>query len=238
MFSVYVGLIVFSILGTAASVFLKIDPGPVAKIAGLALILSGALCIAATIGRWPRIAFLVVFSALAELVGLHTGLPFGRYEYTAAWWPTIPAGGNHVFPLLLPFAWLMIVGGAWTVVRQKLSGAPAVLATATIAAVIDAPMERVMTDIFRYWKWNEPGPVFGAPVLNSFGWFLVALVGAISLESGAERPNPKWGAGVVGLFCAFAGISGLFRFFDPAFLILVFIGIGFLLAGRQQRNVR
>lgn len=233
MFSVYVGLIVFSIVGTAASVFLKIDPGPVAKIAGLALILSGALCIATTIGRLARIVFLIVFSALAELIGLHTGLPFGRYEYTSAWWPTIPAGAGHVFPLPLPFAWLMIVGGAWAVVRQKLSGASAVLATAAIAAVIDAPMERVMTDIFGYWKWSEPGPVFGAPLLNSLGWFLVALVGAIALERGAERPNPKWGAGVVGLFCAFAGVCGLFRFFDPAFLLLVMIGIGFLLAGRR-----
>ncbi len=211
-------------LGTAASILFKLDPGPIAPIAGLLVILTGALCIALHVRDWKRILALLSLSTLAELAGLFTGWPFGKYVYTHNWWPTVPIGPDHFFPLLLPFAWLMIVGGSWLTLRSFTSGWATILWTGLLAVLVDAPMERVMTDVFGYWKWAEPGPVFGAPILNSVGWFVVGCGCAAILEWGSKTRGSRYGWWVVGPFCIFAGISGLFRYFDWAFIVLLALG--------------
>ena len=51
-----------------------------------------------------------ILSYLAELLGSHTGLPFGKYHYTALLQPQI-AG----VPLLIPLAWMMMLPPAWAI---------------------------------------------------------------------------------------------------------------------------
>lgn len=217
-----------------ASVAWGLDPGPIAPIAGAGLILSGAACLALELRSWRVVALVIALSTLAELTGLFSGYPFGSYEYTDQWWPTIALGGGFRFPLLLPFAWVLIMAGAFLTVRTWTSKWRAVGLSAIFAAAIDAPMERAMTDVLGYWRWTPPGPIFGAPVMNSVGWLLVAsAVGAI-LSTTRPLASPSRGPWVLALFCMFVAVSGLLRFYDPAWIIL--LGLAVLLAGVGARQ--
>lgn len=207
-------------MGSAASTWLKLDPGLIAPLAGFLVILTGAGCLALEIGSWCMVGLLIAVSATAELIGLYTGYPFGRYEYSSRWWPVIPLGSGHFFPVLLPFAWILIVGGGYLSVRLFTSGWKASFLTALLATLIDAPMERAMVGTFGYWAWNEPGPVFGAPLLNSGGWFLVSLIAASLLGRKGEGLFVSRAPWVLGLFCLFVACAGLLKSLDSAWLVL------------------
>ena len=228
LFVAYVSLIIFSIIGTAASKFLKLDPGPVAPASGFCLILCGACIVGLELGSWQGAIAPLLVGAVSEILGLYTGFPFGRYEYTGTWWPSIPIGGGHLFPLLLPFAWLMTAGGSYLAIRKWISGWGAVFGAAVLAALIDAPMERAMVSVFHYWRWIQPGPVFGAPLANTAGWFGVSLIALTIVDRKAVgRESSQYSGRILGLFCIFASVSGLFAFPDIAWFLLA--GYGFVL---------
>jgi putative membrane protein len=112
-----------------------------------------------------------------------TGLPFGAYRYTNAWWPTIRLGDAGPFPLQLPFAWLLIVGASFLALRP-FTGRWTWVVAALLAAAIDLAMEPVMTGPLGYWRWSEIGPLpGGAPLANTAGWAAVAMIAGIALET-------------------------------------------------------
>lgn len=226
LFIAYCALIAFSTAGSVVSVAWAIDPGPVAPLAAALLILAGAGCLALEVGSWRVVALVIAVSSAAELTGLYTGLPFGAYEYTDRWWPTVPLPDGHRFPFLLPLAWVMIMAGSYQTVRRWAPRWVAVGLSAVLATVIDAPMERAMTDVFGYWAWTPPGPVFGAPIMNSVGWLLVsAIVGAI-LAGGTSPRTPSRAPWVLSLFCGFVAVSGMLRSLDIAWgLLLALAGV-------------
>ncbi|MFM9597620.1 carotenoid biosynthesis protein, partial [Streptomyces scabiei] len=58
-----------------------------------------------------------------------------------------------------------------------------------------------MVNSLGYWKWLQPGPVFGAPLLNSFGWFITASAASAVLGgSGGTAPN-RTGTRVLAAYC-------------------------------------
>ena len=118
-------------------------------------------------------------SAGIELLGITTGFPFGRYSYTNVWQPTVEIGSKWL-PLMLPFAWLLVVGASTTLCSKLRKP---VLTAALLATMIDFLMEPVMTGPLRYWRWETRGPLpGGAAVLNPFGWFLTAYLVALLLS--------------------------------------------------------
>ncbi|MDX2065484.1 MAG: carotenoid biosynthesis protein [Fimbriimonadaceae bacterium] len=189
--NVYLGLVAFSLVGTALSRGLRLNPGPIAPIASL-LTLGFAI---ATV--WPRRmdhgvadrAFLaraglaMMAGAGAEIASLYTGWPFGHYRYSDAWWPTVELPGGLRFPLALPFAWLMVTLAALRATRNPwIAG--------VLAAGVDLVMEPVMVHDLRYWTWNPAGPLPGdAPWRNLFGWWITATVGAHLLHSPHKRES-------------------------------------------------
>ena len=212
------GCILFSCLGVAAHKFLRADPGPIAPIMSGLIMLSGAGSVALSVRRWQPVASVLLIGTVAEVVGLFTGIPFGRYEYTDRWVPTIPLGAEHRFPLLLPLAWLMMVGGSYLFVSRYCRGAKLVLGVAALATAIDIPMERAMTEVFGYWRWIPPGPLYGAPVLNSVGWFVVGGLAAFVLSQVRAEENRS--RLVLPLFCGFVAWNGFLAGFDPAWIVL------------------
>lgn len=221
----YCAVVAFAILGSIATKVLHLDPGRVKPIASILMIALGVACVAIEIGRWKTVLYILLLGAVAEVCSLATGVPFGRYHYTDQWIPTIPLWGAERFPLLLPLAWVMIVGGAASCLSRKLTGWTLVATTALLCALIDAPMERAMIDVFRYWTWESPGPLFGAPIVNSLGWFGVAFLAAIPLKSQTKQDGPQYSAQVVALFCGFVGICGWLDHGSPAWPLLMIIGI-------------
>lgn len=201
---VYLGLVAFSLAGSAVSRLTGLDPGPIAPITAALTLLTGFAAAFAPV--WHAIgpgrsllagAVVLAVGSASEIVGLYTGLPFGRYAYTDAWFPTVPLPGDHHFPLLLPFAWFLMAGSAYLVVsrfalRNREAGTRPPLwvipGGAVLAAALDVPMEPVMTEVLGYWVWVDPtwpigGPILGTPLMNAVGWVATSLVAGWVLHS-------------------------------------------------------
>lgn len=219
----YLGLVVFSVAGSTLSALTGLQAIWIERLASILLIGSGAAVFLAPLLKAQgvrRVAItglgVLAIGAASEIVGLYTGWPFGRYAYTAAWWPAVPLPGDHVFPLLLPFAWLMIVGAA-TMALGGLSRTAAPLAVGLLAATVDLVMEPAMVGPLGYWKWLDStwpigGPLpGGAPYLNFVGWTVVSAAGAAWLVSrGADQGGPRIeGVWVLGGHVAFVLILTL-----------------------------
>lgn len=229
-YRIYCFLIAFSILGTAAADRLRVEPGFVPQLSGVCLILSGAFVVIDEFGSWTASCFIALVSAAAEILGITTGFPFGRYQYTEAWWPTVRLG-RHPFPLLLPVAWVLVAAGAWIFVRYRFSGWRAIVAAAFVAMAIDWPMEQAMVSVFHYWHW-ENGSI---PLSNAVGWFGTAFIALAPLGKHDVVPNGR-APRVLGLFCLFLAISGALRFWNLAWVLLASYAFILCLAPSVMQN--
>jgi putative membrane protein len=132
----------------------------------------------------------------AELVGVSTGRPFGRYEYSGRLGPRV--GG---VPLLAAAAWAMMARPAWVVAglatRRRAARIP--LAAGALAAwdvFLDPRMARE-----DYWTWPGGGRYEGVPAENFLGWWLTGLgvFGAWTLLDGDDDPA-RDGDGALALY--------------------------------------
>lgn len=206
----YFGWVAFSLVGSLISRVGALDPGPIAPVASMLTLATGVY---AAFSPWVRragpravraLAAVLALGAVSEIVGLATGYPFGPYAYTERWWPTVPLGSLGPFPLLLPWAWLLMAGGCYFTLAGRLRGQWPVyrewVVPACLAAGIDFLMEPVMVDVLRYWEWRGvpvvivfggrwtlPGPFpGGADWLNPFGWIAVAALAGWVLQRAAR----------------------------------------------------
>jgi putative membrane protein len=118
---------------------------------------------------------------LAELIGVHTGLPFGIYSYGTRLGPTVFA-----VPLLVPLAWAMMSYPAMLVGRRLFRGsAGSVVAGAVALASWDLFLDPQMVSE-GHWTWTDSGPslpgIHGIPLQNFIGWFFVALLMMLALD--------------------------------------------------------
>lgn len=190
----YLALVVFSLVGSALVRAGFEEPVWVARLCGLGVTVFGAWAVIASLRpNGPVLAAGAVSLAVgsgSEVVGLLTGFPFGRYEYTDAWWPVGMVAGGRPFPLQLPFAWLMLSWAAVLVARRWVMGWAAVALGGLLAALADLAMEPTTVHSLGYWRWLDGGPLpGGVPLANFFGWWFVAgLAGALLLWA---RPDPE-----------------------------------------------
>jgi len=127
-----------------------------------------------------------------EAVGLATGVPYGRYEYSAALGPTLLG-----VPFLVPLAWLMMAWPSW-ILAERLTRRPVgrVLVAAAVFAGWDVVLDPQLVQA-GYWTWSEPSPglpgIPTVPLTNLAGWLLagVVLMTLLSLlVSRAAVPTP------------------------------------------------
>ena len=107
----------------------------------------------------------------AELVGVATGRPFGRYTYSGQLGPRV--GG---VPLLAAAAWAMMARPAWVAAGWVAGRGPARVPAAAAALTawdvfLDPRMARE-----GYWSWPGGGRYEGVPASNFAGWFVTALL--------------------------------------------------------------
>lgn len=182
---IFLGTLGFSILGLALVRFTQLDPGPIQPLASAILLVSGFLALA-QLAHWTRTVAVLVLGVAAELLGLYTGVPFGAYEYTTHWQPTIVLPGGKVFPLLVPLGWFLITGGAAITLRPLRR--QAWIVAPILATLIDFFMEPVMTEKLHYWRWVESGPLpGGAPWMNMLGWFITSMAATMILGSDKKQ---------------------------------------------------
>ncbi len=199
---VFLGLAIFSLLGSLLTRLTGLEPGLIKPVASGTLLLSGALALWSVAAKTncnkdaAAAVVLVLFLGITvEVVGLYTGLPFGRYAYTDQWAPTVLLPGDQRFPLLLPMAWFLVAGGSM-LAMPKLGWIEVPIA-AILATLVDLVMEPVMTGPLGYWKWVDQGPLpGGAPWINLGGWlwtsFLAALVVRGFCRSKPDPTEPRW----------------------------------------------
>ncbi len=118
----------------------------------------------------------VGFGALAEVIGLSTGFPFGHYYFTDVMGPKI-----FQVPVLLALAYLGIGYVAWILALLILGGVDKpicgarVLALPLLASFImfawDLSMEPDWSTLDHAWIWRDGGAYLGAPLTNFVGWF-------------------------------------------------------------------
>ncbi|MDO9352404.1 MAG: carotenoid biosynthesis protein [Solirubrobacteraceae bacterium] len=131
----------------------------------------------------------------AELLGVHTGRPFGSYGYSEQLGPQI-----HEVPLLAGAAWGLLarpsrVAGDWA--SRALPGersplgqrATRVLAAATALTAWDVFLDPRMVRE-GYWHWPEGGWYEGIPWTNYAGWWATGVVafGAAELIDPHDDP--------------------------------------------------
>lgn len=146
----------------------------------VALLSAAALVhVASTVSPSSAVALAAVAGAgglAAESVGVHTGFPFGGYEYTGTLGPELLG-----VPVIVPMAWIMMAWPALVVARRLTSrhrwATPIVGALALTAW--DVFLDPQMVDQ-GYWRWENTEPsipgVDGIPLTNFAGWILVSLV--------------------------------------------------------------
>jgi putative membrane protein len=206
----YAGLVCFSVLGTLFSHFTHVSPGPIAPVAAAATLLVGiAALLSPQQGSLGAALRALAFGAGIELIGLTTGWPFGSYRYTDRWWPVVSTPDGLLFPVLVPFAWILVAGGAHLAVGDQIQPKLRPVLAGLLAALCDLVMEPVMTGSLGYWTWTKTGPLpGGAPILNFFGWWLAAGIASWLLQRGGwERPGN--GRAVLGLHMALVVLLGV-----------------------------
>ena len=119
----------------------------------------------------------------AELLGVKTGRPFGRYSYSGQLGPRV--GG---VPLLAAAAWAMMARPAWVVAGLISRRARVPLAAGALAAwdvFLDPRMARE-----GYWSWPGGGRYEGIPATNFAGWFATGA-GVFALWSQLDPDAPE-----------------------------------------------
>lgn len=110
-----------------------------------------------------------------EVLGVHTGFPFGRYEYGTHLGPMVLG-----VPLLIPLAWSMMAYPCLLAGRLLTTNkVRAWLISAWLLATWDLFLDPQMV-AEGHWTWQSTTPslpgIPGIPITNFAGWFLAALV--------------------------------------------------------------
>lgn len=129
-------------------------------------------------GPAVALAFLASTAGLgfgAELLGVHTGFPFGRYAYGDGLGPKLAD-----VPVVIALAWTMFTWPAAIVARTVVRTFPArVAVTAWSLAAWDLFLDPQLVH-HGGWAWAQPSPhlpgVPTVPLTNLLGWLLVGAV--------------------------------------------------------------
>ncbi len=129
--------------------------------------------------RGAMAAFVIaVLAYLVEGIGVSTGIPFGPYSYTSVL--GLQLGG--AVPLAIPFAWLIVVPGAYMTAAALRRTAYILPVAALLALWLDLLIEPVAAYVTGYWQWQVSGPYYGVPTTNFFAWGATALVLVVLLH--------------------------------------------------------
>ena len=146
--------------------------------------------------RWLGALGLVYGISLgSELVGTAYGFPFGAYAYTGLLGPK----WLGLVPVLIPLSWWFMAvpsyGLAARVVSSRGGGSRAgfyvgdggsaatrIFLGSLLLLAWDLVLDPAMSEATPYWVWAEPGPYYGMPLQNLFGWYVTGVALMAGLE--------------------------------------------------------
>jgi putative membrane protein len=183
-------------------------------------------------------AIVAILTWGAEWLGSTTGFPFGHYQYTESLQPQISG-----VPLLIPLAWLMMLGPSWAiayaVLGSSLDGMKRLIALSAVTAAAmtawDLYLDPQMVG-WGFWVWEISGEYFGIPLVNFVGWFAVAFLVTLVVR---PRPVPLRPLLVIyGVVWIFQAIGMAVFWGQPGPALFGFVGMGLMLALALWRGGR
>lgn len=178
---------------------------------------------------WRYLVSVALFGYFIELTGVHTGWPFGVYSYDSSLSVAL-----FEVPLVVPFAWVMMVHPALVAARRVTSKWTFIYGGALLAGW-DLFLDPQMVSAGR-WTWEVTGAhipfVPDVPLSNFFGWLLAgcAIVAFLNVALPFERRKESASLRAVTILLTwvlFSGFIGNLFFFDRpglAFLGTFFFG--------------
>jgi uncharacterized membrane protein len=141
-------------------------------------------------GRAGGVLLLVAggLGLVAETVGVHTGVPFGDYQYADTLGPQL-AG----VPIVVPLAWTMLAYPSLRLGRRLAAGQAPGLGRRVLIALTGG-LALAGWDLFLdpqmvaqgHWSWAHPSPALpgvpGVPLTNYAGWLLVSVLLITALD--------------------------------------------------------
>jgi uncharacterized membrane protein len=161
------------------------------------VVAAAALCSAAATRGRPAVVVLalstVVGGFAVEVLGVHTGFPFGRYRYQGSLGTTL-----FGVPLVIACAWPMLAWPSALAARHLAHSYPVrVLLGAWALTAWDVFLDPQMVAA-GHWRWLHPSPhlpgVPTVPLTDYLGWFAVALLVSAALQRGliATSAGDRW----------------------------------------------
>jgi uncharacterized membrane protein len=162
------------------------------------------------------LAIVALFGYFIELLGVHSGWPFGIYSYDSSL-------GLSLFgvPLVVPFAWVMMVHPALVAARRVTAKWTFIYGGALLAGW-DLFLDPQMVSAGR-WSWEVTGSHIpfapDVPLSNFFGWLLAgcAIIALLNLVLPFERRRESASLRAVTFLLTwvlFSGFVGNLFFFD------------------------
>lgn len=162
------GLVIFHVIGIAGYLFFGTQ---MFVLAWLNLLVSFFLLVfpygkAFFLSNWPVFVLTFLLGLLIEIIGVHTGFPFGTYNY-----------GNSLgikflsVPIVIGLNWTMLSFAAtsvWMKFSSKWLGAFAGAVTLTLLDLLMEPL----APQFDFWVFSEGLP----PIRNFVSWFIFSFV--------------------------------------------------------------
>jgi lycopene beta-cyclase len=170
------------------------------------------------------IAIVLPMTWAIEWVGSRTGFPFGAYHYTDLLQPQL----LHV-PLLIPFAWLMMLPPAWAIgdlLAPKHRILRAIYSALAFTAW-DLFLDPQMVD-WGLWQWEVPGGYFGIPYANFAGWFVAAFLITLCVNPYRLPLFPLLGIYIATWILQTIGLAFFWKLPGPA--IYGFLAMGLFIA--------
>jgi putative membrane protein len=151
----------------------------------LALLTGASTAEAVEAGQGRTVALAGATGFAAELLGVATGVPFGRYAYSDRL-------GRRVagVPVLAAAAWAAMARPAWVTAgwfaRGRVARAAAAAGALTAWDVFVDP--RMVRD--GYWTWERAGRYEGVPATNFAGWYATSLAVFAAAPAPPLPPSP------------------------------------------------
>ncbi|WP_009886468.1 carotenoid biosynthesis protein [Ferroplasma acidarmanus] len=103
-----------------------------------------------------------ILAFFIEFLGVHTGIPFGRYVYSSILGPELLS-----VPVAIPFLWSSLLYFSWLAGRGK------IVTSSILMVAIDLSFDPRFS--IHLWHWAVPGIYFGVPLTNFAGCFIASI---------------------------------------------------------------
>ena len=112
---------------------------------------------------------------MMELIGVHTGFPFGNYYYTNL----LGAKVMNTVPYFIPLSWYAMALFSYDMTLQMRINNPLsrISYGALLMVLWDIALDPAMSKAFGpFWSYPKGGFFFGMPAENIFGWFFSSFI--------------------------------------------------------------